>query len=63
MIEIDVKPDELNAGMIISKVLFSGSGVLLLNKGVVLDAGMIKSLKRYYMLDPPNSGIFVQVER
>ena len=58
-IELELRPDELQLGMMLSRDLFSGTGLLLLNRGIVLDATKIESIQRYYHLDPAQQGIFV----
>ncbi|MDD2734240.1 MAG: response regulator [Desulfuromonadaceae bacterium] len=62
-IELELKPEQLQPSMILARNLFSGSGLLLLNKGEVLDDDRIKAVKRYYVLDPSDAGIFVLVKR
>jgi len=58
-IELELRPDELQLGMLLSRDLFSGTGLLLLSCGIVLDATKIESIQRYYNLDPPQHGVFV----
>jgi response regulator RpfG family c-di-GMP phosphodiesterase len=62
-IELELKPEKLQSGMLLSRDLFSGSGMLLLHKGVALDSGRIDSVRRYYGIDPADSGVFVLVKR
>ncbi|MBV5349717.1 phosphohydrolase, partial [bacterium] len=50
--ERDVKLDDLEVGMTLSRSIHSGSGILLLHSGVVFDVKNIDSLRRYYELDP-----------
>jgi len=57
--ELELQPGQLVEGMRISRNLYSGTGLLLLNVGTVLDRGKIVSLDRYYEIDPPNTGVFV----
>lgn len=57
-IELELRPSELRSGMLLTKDLYSGTGLLLLNRGELLDPGKIESIKRYYQLDPPERGIF-----
>lgn len=63
MTEIECKPGELLAGMVLARDLCSGTGILLLGKGSELDIEKIAALKRYYRIDPPKSGVFVLVRR
>jgi len=62
-IELELKAEELQTGMVLSRNLFSGSGMLLLHKGLALDNARIESVRRYYGLDPADTGIFVLVRR
>ena len=60
--EVELAPDDLQAGMEVSRDVFSGTGILLLGKGRALDATSIQLLKRYYQIDPPSQGVFVTVQ-
>ncbi len=60
--EKEILPWALQAGMVLSREVYSGTGLLLLNRGVELDDEKIKTLKRYYALDPSQKGIFVWLE-
>lgn len=62
-VELELSPEQLQPGMILSRNLFSGSGLLLLHKGLSFDLGRIDSVKRYYELDPADTGVFVVVNR
>jgi len=57
--ETELQPRQLIEGMRITRNLFSGTGLLLLTEGTLLDAGKIASVTRYYEIDPPYGGIFV----
>ena len=59
--ELDV--NNIKEGMVISKDVKSGTGIILLSKGTKLNDRNIQALKRYYQLDPSKCGIFVLVER
>lgn len=50
-------PDELVPGLRIVRDVYSGTGLLLLTAGAVLDKQMIESIRRYYEIDPPSKGI------
>jgi putative nucleotidyltransferase with HDIG domain len=63
MVEKELQPKDLRVGMVLAREVTSGTGLLLLGKGVTLDEGRIESLKRYYRLDPPQEGIFVLLPR
>lgn len=58
-VEEELHPDELQTGMVLSRDVRSGTGLLLINKGVTLNPRRIESLKRYYVLDPPSTGVYV----
>ena len=60
-VELELKPEELRAGMILTKDVISGTGMMLLNKGVTLDAVKVEAIQRYYQLDPPLHGVFALV--
>lgn len=60
-VELELKPEELRAGMILTKDLISGTGMMLLNKGVTLDNVKVEAIQRYYQLDPPLHGVFALV--
>lgn len=62
-IELEMRPEELLTGMLLTRDVISGTGLLLLNKGITLDATQIQSIKRYYELDPPSHGIFALVHQ
>jgi len=61
--EQELLPRLLVEGMCISRNLYSGTGLLLLTAGTVLDASKIVSLARYYQIDPPGSGVFVAADQ
>lgn len=60
-VELELKPVELKVGMLLTRDLYSGTGLLLLDRGTVLDETMIFSITRYYQLDPPEQGVFALV--
>jgi response regulator RpfG family c-di-GMP phosphodiesterase len=57
-LESELKPDQLEDGLEVSRDLFSGTGLMLVAKGTVLDRHKIETIRRYYLLDPPERGIF-----
>lgn len=59
--EVEIGPTELLAGMTISRDVESGSGVLLMQKGIVLDVAGISLIRSHYRKSPPSHGIYVQV--
>jgi response regulator RpfG family c-di-GMP phosphodiesterase len=62
-VEEELHPDDLYPGQVLSRDVHSGTGLLLVSRGVALDPRRIDSLKRYYRLDPPATGVFVLVSR
>ncbi|WP_298437002.1 HD domain-containing phosphohydrolase [Geobacter sp.] len=58
--ETEMGLSELTVGLVLSRDLYSGTGLLLLNRGVRLDAAKIDAIRRYYRIDPPPHGVFVE---
>lgn len=58
-VEALVDPRDLVPGMSLARNVVSGTGLLLLNKGSELNEDNIKSLQRYYLLDPSKEKILV----
>jgi hypothetical protein len=48
-------PQSLLSGMVLSRELRSGTGVLLAPKGVTLTVKKIETIKRYFLIDPPET--------
>lgn len=59
----ELEPRELAVGMMVLRDVYSGTGLLLLQKGSVLSAENIRSLKHYYASDPPERPVQVLVKR
>ncbi|GFO56755.1 two-component system response regulator [Geomonas sp. Red276] len=57
--ERELPPERLREGMRISRSLYSGTGLLLLTAGTVLDSGSIEAVKRYFRIDPPSGGVYI----
>ncbi|HMK49332.1 MAG TPA: HD domain-containing phosphohydrolase [Thermodesulfovibrionales bacterium] len=57
--EMEVHPGRLVSGMVLSRDVRSGSGLLILAQGVILDQKIISAIQRYYEIDPPANGVFV----
>ncbi|MBJ6727154.1 HD domain-containing phosphohydrolase [Geomesophilobacter sediminis] len=55
--EREYQPKDLHDGMVITRNLYSGTGILLLTAGSVLDSSKITAILRYYRIDPPQGGI------
>ena len=60
--EEEIAPNDLLNGMILSRNIYSGSGVLLLKKGTALDKFKCVAIKRFYELDPVEHGVFITLE-
>ncbi len=58
-VEVELPISDLQAGMVLSRDVRSGTGLLLLGKGIKLDRDKIEVLQRYYELDPSETGVFV----
>lgn len=63
MMEVEVGLKDLQEGMLLSRDIYSGSGILLLSKGCVLDKIKLTAIKRNYQLDAPSHDVFVMVKR
>lgn len=57
--ERDIRLDDLDSGMTLSRSVYSGSGLLLLQSGVKLDTRNIEALRRYRELDPFEEPLYV----
>lgn len=62
-IEIELTVNDVMPGMIVSRDIRSGTGLLLLSAGTVLNDKNIATLKRGYHIDPAKTGIFVWVKK
>ncbi|WP_277057152.1 HD domain-containing phosphohydrolase [Trichlorobacter lovleyi] len=62
-VELELRPEELRNGMLLTRDVLSGTGLMLLNKGVTLDAVKIEAIQRYYQLDPPQRGVWALVHQ
>lgn len=63
VVELELHPNNLRTGMVISRDVHSGTGLLLLSKGLRLNEKNIEAIKRYYKIDPSRNGVFVMVKR
>ncbi|MBI5213259.1 MAG: response regulator [Nitrospirae bacterium] len=57
--EVELRPKDLMPGLIVSRDVMTGTGLLLLRKGMTLNERNIETMKRGYHIDPSKSGIFV----
>jgi response regulator RpfG family c-di-GMP phosphodiesterase len=62
-VEVELDPRELQEGMLLSRDVSSGSGILLLSRGVRLDEIKLAAIRRNYQLDAPSHGVFVLLKR
>ena len=63
IVEIELNTKNLFPGMVLSRDVSTGTGLLLLRKGSVLNDKNIETLKRAVYLDPSKSGIFVTTKK
>ena len=61
--ENEYPPHELVAGMLVTRDVYSGTGLMLLNRGTVLDRQKVESLRRYYEIDPPRRGVYAIIKK
>lgn len=61
--EIEYLPADLKEGMVVSRDVKSGTGILLLSSGTTLSEKTIETLRRLYRIDPSKNGIFVWVNK
>lgn len=61
MVEREFSVDDLKIGMMTSRDVKSGTGLMIVSKGVKLNDHNIQALKRYYELDPSKTGIFISI--
>jgi response regulator RpfG family c-di-GMP phosphodiesterase len=57
--EVELTTKDLAPGMLLSRDVRTGTGLLLLRKNTILNSKSIETLTRGYHLDPAKSGIFV----
>ncbi|HTG01765.1 MAG TPA: HD domain-containing phosphohydrolase [Nitrospirota bacterium] len=58
-VEREILINDLLVGMVVTRDVVSGTGLLLLSKGTKLDSKNIQALKRYEQVDPRKSGVFI----
>jgi len=61
--EIEIGPKNLLPGMIIARDINSGSNMLLMQRGTVLNEARIALIRSHYLKNPPQHGIFVQIAK
>ena len=57
--EVELQPEELKEGMLLSKDVRTGTGILLAKRSVTLNETILVAIKRNYQLDAPSKGVFV----
>jgi len=62
MKEMELQINELREGMSVARDVHSGTGILLLGAGEILDLVKIQALRRYNLIDPPKKGILVRFQ-
>jgi response regulator RpfG family c-di-GMP phosphodiesterase len=60
--ELEVPPRDLRVGMVVSRDVRSGTGLLLMGAGFVLNERSIEIIRRCYHFDPLNTGVFVKTQ-
>jgi response regulator RpfG family c-di-GMP phosphodiesterase len=63
MVELELSIPDLTEGMLLSRDVRSGTGLLLLSKGTNLAAQNLQALKRHHQLDPSKGGVYVWAKR
>lgn len=59
--EFEIPLKDIAAGMVVSRDVRSGTGILLLRKGTALSEKNIEALRRYDQVDPTQNGVYVLV--
>jgi response regulator RpfG family c-di-GMP phosphodiesterase len=57
--EMELSVGELMPGMVTSRAVISGTGLLLLREGIPLSDGNIQTMRRCFSIDPITTGVFV----
>lgn len=57
--ERDIRLEDIETGMVLARSVYSGSRLLLLHSGEVLDAKNIAALRRYHELDPFEGELYI----
>ena len=55
--------NDIRPGMTLSRDVKSGTGIPLLTRGTILNNKNIVALRRYYELDPSETGVFISFKR
>lgn len=62
-IETVFRADDLSPGMVVSKDIRSGTGLLLINAETILDEKKIATLQRHFNIDPSKDGISIWMKK
>jgi hypothetical protein len=60
-VEMELPSKELLPGMVVSKDIRTGTGLMLLGKGVILNEKHIDIIQRCYHFDPAQTGVYVRI--
>lgn len=63
MVEVELSVNDLAEGMVLAKDVMSGTGLLLLSKGMTIAAKNIQALQRYSQLDPFKGGVYIWAKK
>jgi putative nucleotidyltransferase with HDIG domain len=63
MVEVKLSVPDLSEGMLLSRDVRSGTGLLLLSKGTTIGTQNLQALRRYHQLDPSKGGVYVWSKR
>lgn len=63
MVEIELSVSDISVGLQLAQDLRSGTGLLLLTKGTILNPQNVEALRRFYQVDPPSGGVYVWSKR
>jgi response regulator RpfG family c-di-GMP phosphodiesterase len=61
--ETELPLRDLLPGMVVSRDVRSGTGIMIISQGSVIHEGGIRAIKRLYESDPSPRGIYVRLER
>ena len=59
--EVEISPADLMSGMLIARDVESAAGVLLMQRGSLLDQAGVALIRSHYRKNPPLHGIYIQV--
>jgi response regulator RpfG family c-di-GMP phosphodiesterase len=62
-VEMELPPRELSPGMVVSRDIRTGTGLMLLTRGAALTEKHIEIIQRCYHLDPAQTGVYVRIEK